>query len=352
MNPSPPTTPPALTTPADAPASSPAGRRASGPRPAPPLRRLGSAVLSRYATVLLLGVLVLVFSVASSKFLTTENWQNLLVTQSVVCCLALAAILPLVAGEFDLSLGYLVGALAMLGAYLAKQGGGTVEVIAAMIAGGLLIGLINGVLTVYFKISSFIATLGVGIILSGATLGLSNGQVLFSNIPTALTDLGKGQLLGVGTTVWLALVLAAVLLYVLEHTPFGRRLYAVGGSERVAFLAGVRTGLVKIVAFAAAGLLVAVGAIFALGQSGAANPGFGADLLLPAYAAAFLGVTTYRPGYYNVPGAIVAIILLAVGFNGLNLLGAPFWVQPIFNGAVLLLAVITARAESRHVKVG
>jgi ribose transport system permease protein len=176
--------------------------------------------------------------------------------------------------------------------------------------------------------------------------------VLFSNIPTALTDLGKGQFLGVGTTVWLALVLAVALLYVLEHTPFGRRLYAVGGSERVAFLAGVRTGRVKIAAFAGAGLLVAIGAIFALGQSGAANPGFGADLLLPAYAAAFLGVTTYRPGYYNVPGAIVAIVLLAVGFNGLNLLGAPFWVQPIFNGAVLLLAVITARAESRHVKVG
>jgi ribose transport system permease protein len=221
-----------------------------------------------------------------------------------------------------------------------------------MLVAGALVGLINGVLTVSFKISSFIATLGVGIVLSGVTLGLSNGQVLFSNIPTALTDLGKGQFLGIGTTVWLALALAAALLYILEHTPFGRRLYAVGGSERVAFLAGVRTGRVKIAAFAGAGLLVGIGAIFALGQSGAANPGFGADLLLPAYAAAFLGVTTYRPGYYNVPGAIVAIILLAVGFNGLNLLGAPFWVQPIFNGAVLLLAVITARAESRHVKVG
>jgi ribose transport system permease protein len=353
MKPTPPATPLARPLPAHAPGSDTPGGQGSEARPAAPLlRRLGSAVLSRYATLLLLGVLVVVFSITSSRFLTAENWQNLLVTQSVVACLALAAILPLVAGEFDLSLGYLVGILAMLGAYLAKQGGGTVEVVAAMIAGGLLVGLINGVLTVYFKISSFIATLGVGIVLSGGTLGLSNGQVLFSNIPSSLTNLGKGQFLGVGTTVWLALLLAGALLYVLEHTPFGRRLYAVGGSERVAFLAGVRTGLVKIAAFAGGGLLVAVGAIFALGQSGAANPGFGADLLLPAYAAAFLGVTTYRPGYYNVPGAIVAIILLAVGFNGLNLLGAPFWVQPIFNGAVLLLAVITARAESRHVKVG
>src|SRR3954452_6314805 len=325
-------------------------RPARGARLSP--KALGSALVNRYATVLLLGVLIVVFGVATDKFLTTQNWQNLLVTQAVVACVALAAILPLVAGEFDLSLGYLLGVLAMLGAYLAKHGGDASIVILAMLAGGLFIGLVDGVLTVYFKISSFIATLGVGILLSGVTLGLSGGQVLFSGIPQALTNLGKGSFLGVGTTVWLALVLALILLYVLEHTPFGRRLYAVGGSERVAFLAGVRTGLVKLAAFGAAGLLVGIGAIFALGQSGAANPGFGPDLLLPAYAAAFLGVTTYRPGYYNVPGTIVAIILLAVGFNGLNLLGAPFWVQPIFNGAVLLIAVITARAEARHVRVG
>ena len=93
-----------------------------------------------------------------------------------------------------------------------------------------------------------------------------------------------------------------------------------------------------------------VTAIFALGQNGAANAGFGPELLLPAYAAAFLGVTTYRPGYYNIPGAVIAILLMAVGFNGLNLLGAPFWVQPIFNGTVLVVAVICARAESRQTK--
>jgi ribose transport system permease protein len=157
-------------------------------------------------------------------------------------------------------------------------------------------------------------------------------------------------LLGLGVSVWLTVVLALIMFFVLEHTPFGRRLYAIGGSERVAFLAGVPTERMKITAFAVAGLLVGVGSIFALGQTGAGNPSFGPELLLPAYAAAFLSVTTYRPGYYNVPGIVVAIILLAVGFNGLSLLGAPFWAQPIFNGAVLLLAVVTARAESRHTK--
>jgi ribose transport system permease protein len=258
--------------------------------------------------------------------------------------------MPLVVGEFDLSIGNMLGFLTMLGAFLGGQGYDARVVIPVMILGGVAAGVINGFLTVYFQISSFIATLGTGILLSGFTMGLSGGQVLFDGIPPIVLSIGQGHFLGLGITVWLTGVLAIVLVYVLEQTPFGRKLYAIGGSERVAFLAGIRTGLLKILAFGIAGLLVGIGAIFALGQNGAANAGFGPDLLLPAYAAAFLGVTTYRPGYYNIPGAVIAIILMAVGFNGLNLLGAPFWVEPIFNGGVLIIAVICARAESRHVK--
>jgi ribose transport system permease protein len=238
----------------------------------------------------------------------------------------------------------------MFGAFLGEEGFTAAIVIPGMLIAGALVGLVNGLLTVKLHISSFIATLGTGIVLSGVTLGISNGQVLFSGIPKLLTTIGQGRLLGLGVSVWLTLVLALIMFFVLEHTPFGRRLYAIGGSERVAFLAGVPTARMKITAFAVAGLLVGVGAIFALGQTGAGNPSFGPELLLPAYAAAFLSVTTYRPGYYNVPGIVVAIILLAVGFNGMNLLGAPFWAQPIFNGAVLLLAVVTARAESRQIR--
>ncbi len=309
-----------------------------------------TAVLSRYATVVLVGAFVLVFSLVSNRFLTIANWQNLLVVQAVVCCTAFAAILPLVVGEFDLSIGNMLGFLTMLGAFLGGQGFDARVVIPVMLIGGALVGLINGLLTVYFQISSFIATLGTGILLSGLTMGLSGGQVLFDGIPPMILNIGQGHFLGLGITVWLTMIIAIILLYVLEQTPFGRKLYAVGGSERVAFLAGIRTGMLKVVAFSIAGLLIGIGAIFALGQNGAANAGFGPDLLLPAYAAAFLGVTTYRPGYYNIPGTVIAIILMAVGFNGLNLLGAPFWGQPIFNGGVLVIAVICARAESRHVK--
>jgi len=338
---------------AEAPATAgPSGATPVSGREPSPVARVAREILRRYATVLLLIVLIVVFTILNDRFLTTTNLTNVLVTQAVIGCITLAALLPLIIGEFDLSLGYMVGFLAMLGAYLGGHTSSPAVIILAVLVGGILIGAVNGVLTVRFKISSFIATLGVGILLSGGTLGLSNGEVLFKSVPQVVKDVGTNRLAGVTLAVWLVLVLAIILLYLLEHTPLGRRWYAIGGSERVAFLAGVRTGRLKIIAFALAGLLVGIGALVQLGSTGSASPGFGVDLLLPAYAAAFLGVTTYRPGYYNVPGTLVAILVLAVGFNGLSLLGVPFWVQPLFNGGVLLVAVLAARAEARQVRVG
>jgi ribose transport system permease protein len=309
-------------------------------------------ILTYYPTLVLLLILCLFFSITTDTFFTSDNLTNLVAVQSVTALVTFAALLPLIVGQFDLSLGYMVGIIAMIGAYFSTKGWGTIEVMLIMAVAGALIGVINGILTVRFQISAFIATLGVGIILSGFTSAISNGEVLYEGVPETIVKIGRDKFLGLGISAWLVVVIAIVLVYVLEHTPLGRRLYATGGSEPVAYLAGVRTGRMKIVAFVGAGLLVAIASIFQLGQTGSASPSFGPELLLPAYAGAFLSVVSYRPGYFNVPGAIIAVLLLAVGFNGLSLMGVPFWGQPLFNGAVLLLAVLGARAESRHVKVG
>lgn len=308
--------------------------------------------LRRWGSVILLVVLVIFFASTTDAFLTLRNVQNVLIQQAIIGMMTLGVMFPLIVSEFDLSIGYMIGFLAVLGAWLAGQGHGFVVVIVAMVVAGALIGLVNGLLTVKVGISSFIATLGVGIVLQGLSQGLSGGRVLFSDIPSQVSTIGNGYAGPLAIAVWLALIVAAVLFYVLERTPLGRSWYAVGGSERVSFLAGLRTVRLKIAAFTLSGLFVSFGAVIALGQSGGANPGYGPDLLLPAYAAAFLGVTTFRPGRYNVVGSVVGILLLAVGFNGLSLLGVPFWVQPIFNGGVLLLAVIIASAEARKVRMG
>lgn len=318
----------------------------------PAHHRLRVAALRNYGTVGILVALVIIFWATAPQFMTLRNMQNVLIVETITAMMTFGVMFPLIVGEFDLSVGYLIGFIAVLGAYLAGHRVSTLLIILVMVLGSTLIGVINGLLTQRARISSFIATLGVGIVLQGFTQGTSGGKVLFNNIPHFVLKLGGGYAGPLAISVWITLGFAIVLFYVLEYTPVGRSWYAVGGAERVAFLAGLRTGRLKVAAFALSGLMVGVAAIFALGQSGSANPGFGPDLLLPAYAAAFLGVTTYRAGHYNVVGSVVGILLLAIGFNGLSLWGVPFWVQPIFNGGVLLVAVMAARAEARRVKVG
>jgi ribose transport system permease protein len=310
------------------------------------------ALIFRYPTLLVLAVLIVGFSLASSDFLTTRNLTTLINQQAVVGLVTLAALLPLIAGEFDLSLGYGAGIATMFGAYLAGHGWGLIPMILAVLVLGILVGLFNSLFIVRFNINSFIATLGVGIILSGGTLAISGGEVLFEGIPAGLASFGRDKFLGIALPIWVVLLIALILVYLLEQTPFGRRLYATGGSEQVAYLAGVRTGRIKTLAFVGAGVLVGCAGIAQLATTSSASPTFGPELLLPAYAGAFLGVVAYRPGYFNVPGSIIAILLIAVGYNGLSLIGVPFWGQPLFNGSVLLLSVLGARAESRRVKIG
>lgn len=318
-------------------------------------RSTGGVVLDvgrRYATVGLLLILVLVFSLSSPYFFTGNNLGSLVSSESVPLCLAFAALFPLIIGDFDLSLGLLVGFLAVAGAKLAQYGLSPATLAFVMIVLGGFIGSVNGFFVVVLRISAFIATLATGIILGALSNGISNGQIIFGDVPQTLIDIGRGRFLGVGISIWIVLVIAILLVYLLEHTPLGRRLYAIGGSEAVAFMAGVPTRRLRIFAFTMAGILVGVGSVFQLGLRAGGDPTCGAALLLPAYAAVFLGVTTHRPGQYNVIGTAIAIVLLAVGFNGLSLLGVPFWVEPLFDGVVLLVAVLVANAEARQVKVG
>jgi len=307
--------------------------------------------LQRYGALLILLLICVVFSILSpDTFATTDNFKNILQQQAVLACLAIGLLLPIAVGEFDLSVGFVLGFGAVLAA---KLGGandmGAATVIPIVIVAGLLIGTLNGVLSARFGINSLIATLGVGFAVSGGSIGLSGGKTLFEGIPQGIKNMAGTDIFGIQSSVWIVFLLALVMYVVLSLTPFGRRIYAVGGSERVAQLAGVRTHMIKIAAFALAGGFAAFAGLLQLGQSGAATSAFGQNLLLPAFAAIFLGATAIRPGTFNVWGTIIAILLLAAGFAGLGLQGVPLWVQPIFDGAVLLVAVFLTRGASRGI---
>jgi ribose transport system permease protein len=298
----------------------------------------------KYSLVVILVFLIALYSILQpSNFPTTDNFKSILLQQTVPVVIALAALIPIIAGGFDLSIGYVLGFSSVVAASVGAGsfGNGFTAITIALLA-GLGVGLVNGFFVAGLGMNSFIATLGVGIALSGVTVGISGGSNLFADIPPVIGQISTTKILGLNSAVWIALVLTLLVYFLLGHAPFGRKMYAIGGNERVARLGGIHVATLKITAFALAGLLSAMGGLLQLGQVGSASPTYGPELLLPAFAAVFLGATSIRPGFFNVWGTILAIFVLAVNFSGLSLMGVPFWVSPVIDGAALIVGVLIA----------
>lgn len=315
--------------------------------------------LARYGLAIILFVLVAGFSLARpSSFATIDNYRAILNNQAVVVLLALAAMMPLIIGEFDLSVAGVLGtSQALVTGLCALQGlSPAAAVLLALLAGGVL-GLVNGVVIVKFKINAFVTTLASGTVIGGLVIWYTGGAPIYTGVPAALTRLARGQLFGVPLPVVYVVLVAAVLWFVLARLPVGRRLYAVGGNRRAAQLSGIPADRILIATFVASGLLAALAGVVLGSQLGSVVPGGESAYLLPAFAGAFLGATAIEPGRFNPIGTVLAAYALSVAVSGLQQLGAPFWVQPVFNGAVLVVAVglsgyaariTSARARARQ----
>lgn len=295
-----------------------------------------------YALVGLLIALILFFSVfpkTSDTFLTAANLRNLAATQAVIAIAALAALVPLVCGRFDVSVGAVLGATSFAVAELLHEASLPLAVSLVLGIGFAgIVGLVNGLIIAYIGANSFIITLGMATLVTGMVSLASNDQTIVG-VPDAMTRFGSGNWLGVPWPVWLMLVVAVGCAYALGHTLIGRKATSVGANARAARLVGIRVERIVAGAFAVAGLLAGLAGALQLARSGATNPQIGPGFTLSALAAAFLGSTTIRPGQFNVPGTIVGVFLVAVSVNGLTLAGAAAWVDPVFNGAAVLLAV-------------
>jgi ribose transport system permease protein len=297
-------------------------------------------VVSNYGVFIFLLLLIALFSLLEpSLFPTWDNFKSIANNQSVPALLAIAVILPLAAGEFDLSVGAVLGFVSIFTAWASIHGVPVVAVLPLGVLVGAAAGAINAFLVVTVRVSAFIATLGVATLLSGGNLWISDGSVLSTGISETLSDIARTTVLDLPAVFYYFIAVSLLVWFLLEFTPFGRYLTATGLGRVPARLAGVRTNRYLASAFILSGALAGFAGVLQTGLVGSATPQTGPEFLLPAYAAAFLGATTIRRGRFNVWGTVVGILVLAVGVSGLNLLGAPFWVAPVFNGAALLLAV-------------
>jgi ribose transport system permease protein len=311
-------------------------------------------MLSSYGLIVLLLALFAAFSIARpNTFPTTYNLQSIASAKSIVALAALAVMVPLAAGQFDLSVGYLIGFAEVLTIGLqANQHLSWVVSIVVVLAVGGVVGLVNGLLVTRAHVDSFITTLGVGSVLSGLGNWYTNGaEIILNRIPKAFTSLA-GTYEGFPVPAIYVLIVCIVLWLVLEFRPAGRRLYVIGASPRAAELTGIPKSRYITGSFVVAGILAASGGVVLASSLQVGQPGLGSDYLLPAFAGALLGSTTIRPGRVNVWGTIFAVITLAVAVSGLELLGAQFYVEDLFNGIILVVAVALAVNAERRRRAG
>jgi len=318
----------------------------------------------RLRALIALVVLSIAFSLLTPEFLTTGNLAILVKHVAINAILAIGMTFVILSGGIDLSVGSVVGLCGMIAGGLVSRGlelpalGGVVFVhtwlvVAITLAAGMALGGVNGWLVSRLRVPPFIATLGLLYVARGAALLMSDGAT-FPNLAgdpargnTGLPFIGAGTWLGLPIPVWLMLVLAAAAMFVATRTPFGRQVYAVGGNERAAVLAGVRVARVRMRVYVISGFCAALVGIIIAAQLGAAHPATGETFELNAIAAVVLGGTSLMGGRGTITGTLIGAFVIGVLADGLVLLGvSEFW-QMVIKGLVIVLAVVLDQYQKR-----
>lgn len=299
-------------------------------------------LLEKYGLVILLVAVVIIFTVnpATPQFATVTNVKAVLNDQTLTGIVAMATIIPLVGGEFDLSLGPNMGLCSLICAgVMSKMHLPLWVAIIAAIVCGMLIGVVNGIAITKIKVSSIVTTLGMTSIIAALVTWYTGGNSIIQGIDPALTNLGTGTWLGIPCPLYFLALVSLITWYLIQHTPWGRALQGIGVNPRAAEIVGLPVNRLTLQSFVLAGGLAGIGGIVLLAVSGSGNPSVGPGYLLPALAAALLGATTITPGRFNVLGTLAAVYFLAATVSGLTFLGAQPWVSSMFNGVALIIAV-------------
>lgn len=294
-----------------------------------------------YGLVILTVFLIILFSLLlPNTFPTLLNLRAIVSDKAMIALLSLAAMIPMVAGRIDLTVGYGIVLWHILAISLQTLYGIPWPMaVLIVIALGAFTGLLNGLLVEVAKIDAFIATLGTGTVLYALALWHTGGRQVVGVLPDEFYALNGTFVFGLPITGFYVLIISVMMWVILEFTPVGRYLYAIGANQKAAQLNGIPTRKFVVGAFIASGTLTAVTGILLASKLRIGQASVGLEYLLPALVGAFLGSTTIKPGRVNVWGTIIGVVILAVGISGIQQFGGSFWVEPLFNGSTLLIAI-------------
>jgi ribose transport system permease protein len=305
------------------------------------------ANIQRYSVVVMLVVVVVVFASISDPFFTTSNLRNVLLQSAATALAAVGMTFVIVTGEIDISIGSLMSMAMTLawmfavipGAEAGQQAGVSAWVYPVGLLVGLVLGLINGLLINVLRINSFIATLATMFAFRGIAWKLvGSSDKAFADSPVLF--LGRTELFGIGLPIYLVAIVAVIAYFVLNRTPFGRYLYAMGGSPRSAIESGLPVNRLRVWAFGVCGLCVGAAGLITIGRVGTLQAGLGNGFEFTVIAAVVIGGTSLLGGRGSIIGSILGAILLVVIDNGLNLINASVYIYDVVKGIILIAAVI------------
>lgn len=296
----------------------------------------------------LIGLILLfvVIAVLNDRFISPTNLSNLLRQVSINALISFGMTFVILTGGIDLSVGSILALSSAMLASMIKTGMNPELSILFAAFIGLGLGLMNGIIVCYGKVAPFIATLATMTIYRGATLVYTNGNPIsgLSDEPFFIA-LGQGDLAGVPVPAIIMLLSFLILFIVLRKTTLGRQTYAVGGNEKVSYIAGVKINRVKIVAYALTGLLCALAGAILTSRLNSAQPTAGTGYELDAIAAVVLGGTSLAGGKGRITGTLIGALIIGTLNNGLNILNVSSFYQQVVKGIVILLAVIMDRKK-------
>lgn len=309
------------------------------------LTRLG---FDRLSGVYLWVAFIVVFGILRpDTFLTSTTLHAVASQQAIDGLIAIAVLVPLVCGQFDLSVGYNANLCGITAIILQNQHGWAMwTAVLFGIAIGLMVGVVNAVVVVRLHVNSFIATLGMGTILSAVQVIVTNSEQPPPARNRSYANLTQHQVFGFQIVILYLLVAGVIAWWFLDHTPDGRYIRSTGANPDAARLSGVRVDRWSSVSLLVSGGIAGLGGVLYTSLTGP-SLSFGPTLLLPAFAAAFLGSTQFFPGRFNVWGTLLAIYVLATGVKGMQLVSGQQWLNDMFNGVALIVAVALAAARGR-----
>jgi ribose transport system permease protein len=306
--------------------------------------------VGRYGTLILLALMILVFALLEpSTFATKDNLVNVLNQSALAAIISIGLTFPLVAGEFDLSVGYQASFAGVVCAGLMERTGLPIAAaIAAVLVLGAAIGLVNGLIVTRIGVNALIATLGIGTIVVGLNYAYANGLPIQLADPAGFIELSLGEFLGIPYPVYAMFVVAGVAWVVLNRTAPGYQMQAVGGNPVAARLSGIRVDRIRTLVFVIAGVCAALTGILLAARTGSGAVDAGDSFLLSAFAACFFGSSVLRDGQFHIGGTIVGVLAVSIGFNAIAILGLNTYTQYLLQGGLLIVGVGVGTLARRY----